>query len=131
MKEYLHQYYLKHKEKLVEYKKQWFKENKEERDEYRKQYRKTPMGRADYLLQRYRQSDKKHNRGECTLTAQWIVENIFSKPCHYCGKTDWTKIGCDRIDNSKPHTEDNVIPCCMNCNRKKNTKSYDEFIKKG
>ena len=89
------------------------------------------MGRADYLLQRYRQSDKKHNRGECTLTAQWIVENIFSKPCHYCGKTDWTKIGCDRIDNSKPHTEDNVIPCCMNCNRKKNTKSYDEFIKKG
>lgn len=23
---------------------------------------------------------------------------------------------CNRIDNSKPHTKDNVEPCCKSCN---------------
>ena len=70
-----------------------------------------------------------YNRGECTLTPDWIVEHIFNQPCHYCGKTDWTKMGCDRIDNSLPHTQDNVVPCCAECNRKKARYSYDEYMK--
>lgn len=81
-------------------------------------YNKTPKGRAVYLLNRYKSSDKEHNRGESDLTSQWIVENIFSKPCTHCGETDWRKIGCNRLDNSKPHTMDNVEPCCGKCNRK-------------
>lgn len=52
----------------------------------------------------------------CNLTPQWIVDNILSKPCAHCGKTRWDVIGCNRIDNSKPHTKDNVEPCCMECN---------------
>ena len=43
--------------------------------------------RAKSLVQNYRVEDKKYNRGECTLTADWIIENIFSKPCAHCGKT--------------------------------------------
>lgn len=81
-------------------------------------YNKTPKGRAVYLLNRYKSSDKEHNRGESDLTSQWIVENIFSKPCAHCGETDWRKIGCNRLDNDKPHTMDNVEPCCGKCNRK-------------
>ena len=81
-------------------------------------YNKTPKGRAVYLLNRYKSSDKEHNRGESDLTSQWIVENIFSKPCAHCGETDWRKIGCNRLDNSKPHTMDNVEPCCGKCNIK-------------
>ena len=106
--------YQKHREKILE---------------YQAEYDKTPMGRAAHLVNRYKSSDKKYNRGECTLTAQWIVDNIFSQPCHYCGESDWTKIGCDRIDNSKPHTPDNVVPCCMKCNRKRGRKDYEKFIK--
>lgn len=81
-------------------------------------YNKTPKGRAVYLLNRYKSSDKEHNRGESDLTSQWIVDNIFTKSCVHCGETDWTKIGCNRLDNSKPHTIDNVEPCCGKCNRK-------------
>ena len=81
-------------------------------------YNKTPKGRAVYLLNRYKSSDKEHNRGESDLTSQWIVYNIFTKSCVHCGETDWTKIGCNRLDNSKPHTIDNVEPCCGKCNRK-------------
>ena len=50
------------------------------------------------------------------MTAQWIVENIFSQPCAHCGENNWEKIGCNRLDNDKPHTKDNVEPCCKECN---------------
>lgn len=45
------------------------------------------------------------------------MENIFAKPCAYCGETDWTQLGCHRIDNSKPHTIDNVVCCCRKCHK--------------
>lgn len=119
----------KWKEQNPEYMLEYRNEHKEEISEYNKNYSKTQRGRANNLLGSYRFNDKKHNRGECNITPEWIVENIFSKPCHYCGESDWTKIGCDRIDNSKPHTMDNVVPCCKSCNDKKGSMSYDEYIK--
>lgn len=85
---------------------------------YSKLWRETLIGRAKTLLHRYNQKDLEYNRGEGDLTPQWIIENIFSKPCAHCGETDWTKIGCNRLDNSKPHTMDNVEPCCKSCNNK-------------
>lgn len=115
-----------------EYDKLYRESHKEQRAEYDKLYRpkynQTPMGRAVNLVNAYKQLDTKYNRGECTLTAKWIVENIFSQPCHYnCGESDWKKMGCDRIDNSKPHTPDNVVPCCAECNIKRGLKTYEEF----
>lgn len=95
----------------------------------KRDYRKTPKGRASCLLHGYKRSDVNNNRGECTLTVEWIINNIFSKPCHYCGETDWLKIGCDRIDNSKPHTPDNVVPCCKDCNNERQKQNYDLFLK--
>lgn len=83
-----------------------------------KLYHQTPMWRAYNLLNRYNQSDKKYNRGKGDLTAEWILESIMSKPCVHCGKSGWEVIGCNRIDNSKPHTMDNVEPCCCECNLK-------------
>lgn len=98
--------------------KQMAADNKEKYSNRIKQYFNTPMGRASRLVQAYKVADKKQNRGECTITAKWIVDNIFSKPCVHCGKEGWKVIGCNRIDNSKPHTEDNVEPCCAECNKK-------------
>ena len=92
-----------------------------------KQYYQTPMGRAVHLVSGYRQSDKNANRGECTLTAQWIVENIFSgQKCAHCDESDWHKLGCNRLDNSKPHTPDNVEPCCKECNDKLNGNEFKQ-----
>ena len=83
---------------------------------YNDKYISKPSGRANNLLTSYRREDKKYNRGECTLTAEWIVEHIFTQPCAHCGESDWRKIGCNRLDNSLPHTPDNVEPCCKHCN---------------
>lgn len=125
-KEYKHNYYLKNKERQDKLNKEYRLKNKEQLNEYYKIYTKNysklylkrPMGRAHNLLSSYKCEDKKHNRGKGDLTAKWIVDNIFSKPCKYCGKTGWDVIGCNRLDNSKPHTKDNVEPCCKECNKK-------------
>lgn len=117
------------KEKINEHKKQYYKENKETISEKQKQYRQTPNGRAKILLGAYKHNDKKYNRGECTLTSKWIIDNIFPKPCHWCGEVGWEIMGCDRIDNALPHTPDNVIPCCDACNKKRGAISYEAFKK--
>lgn len=39
----------------------------------------------------------------------------------------WTYNGLDRIDSSKPHTEDNIVPCCKFCNQAKNDMTTEEF----
>lgn len=115
----------KNKEKHREEQKIYYQLHREEILEKRKNSPKTqtkavvtPNSRAHNLLSSYVQSDNKHNRGECTLTAKWIIENIFSKPCAHCGKTGWDVIGCNRLNNDLPHTVDNVEPCCAECNKK-------------
>ena len=62
----------------------------------------------------YNRVDKKKSL-TCDLTSEWLELNILNKPCTYCGSL--IQIGCDRIDNTKGHTMDNVIPCCWSCNR--------------
>ena len=95
----------KDKKEAIEYKKKWEKEN--------------PIRvRASYLVKNYRAMDKRANRPKGDLSVQWVIDNIFSKPCANCKKTGWDIIGCNRIDNSKPHTKDNVEPCCEDCNHK-------------
>lgn len=116
-KEYYKQWYAKNREKVLEQKK-----------EYMKEYQKTPMGRAHTLLMQYNTKDKKYNRGEGDLTTKWIVDNIFTKPCVHCGESDWRKIGCNRIDNSKPHTMDNVEPCCKECNDRLNGEELSKQV---
>lgn len=78
--------------------------------------RREKIIRAGSLLGDYQRKDKKHGRGKGDLTCNWIVDNIFTKPCAHCGKTGWKIIGCNRLDNDKPHTMDNVEPCCRECN---------------
>lgn len=118
--------YYEHRDEMLEKMKKYYQEHKDEHNEYNKQYRKTQKGRAISLLMGYKRLDNKYNRGECTLTVQWIVENIFTKPCAHCGETDWHKLGCNRLDNSKPHTPDNVEPCCFNCNCKQPKKQMGQ-----
>lgn len=79
------------------------------------------------MISSYKHKDKVNNVSICDIDIDWMIENIINKPCYYCGDTH--RIGCDRIDNSKGHTKDNVVPCCYECNCARNNNFSVEEMK--
>lgn len=128
--ERIKQYYNEHKENIALYHKQYQEANSDKIKKYKQEYYSQMHGRALRLIEHYKREDIKRQRGDCTLSEEWIISNILTKTCHYCGETDWMKLGCDRIDNSKPHTQDNCVPCCFECNRKRGIMPYEDFKQK-
>lgn len=69
------------------------------------------------------------------LTFDEFLELIEVGLCAYCGKTlQWNEWGpgpyqLDRKNSSKGYTRDNLITCCIECNRMKMAHySFDEFV---
>jgi hypothetical protein len=69
----------------------------------------------------------------------WSISNELAKTtmlgdCDYCGsppKEDSYGIcnGIDRVDNNLGYIEENIVPCCRECNWMKGTLSVEEFIR--
>jgi hypothetical protein len=86
--------------------------------------------KASKMISSYRRKDAKNGLHLCDIDIEWMIKNILLKPCVYCGDTK--RVGCDRIDNSKGHTKDNVVPCCIECNTARNNYfTYDEMRRIG
>ena len=53
--------------------------------------------------------------------------------CYYCGKEaqgEKVKLhGLDRVENDRGYHQDNVVTCCIECNRAKHKQTQEEFIK--
>lgn len=97
---------------------------------YRLKMKDTPLYRAQYQVRSYRRDDVNNGFGDVIdFDAQWVIDNIYSKQCIYCGETDWKKLGCDRIDNTKPHTKDNVVCSCWECNNERQKQTFEEFYR--
>lgn len=90
-------------------------------------------------LNSYKNQDKKKKRNiDKFITYDECLEKlVISKlRCYYCRKEclliyktvreqkQWT---LDRLDNSKCHSNENVVMCCLNCNLKKGTKDEKKF----
>lgn len=87
------------------------------------------MEKARKMKDRYKHYDKNRFGVSNDLTKEWIAEHILDSRCEYCGEDNWDKLGCDRIDNSKPHTTDNCICACTRCNRLRGNKFSVEDMK--
>lgn len=133
--EYIQRYGIEAYEKQLENHRKWTKKNQEWYNEYHKNIRKnglTTIGtRIDTLICAYRLNDKLNNRGECTLTKEDMIE-LFKNGCHWCGETDWKKLGADRIDIKKPHTKENCVCSCRHCNcGRELKKAVQQYTKDG
>jgi hypothetical protein len=55
---------------------------------------------------------------------------MLSRPCHYCrSPLNETGHGMDRKDTTQGYLIDNVVPCCVVCNRMKNVfLTYEEML---
>lgn len=148
--EYGKLYREEHREELREYDRSHQEEHYERRKErltsskksYKnalatnRKYGRTQKGRARKLYLNYVRNDREYNRGECTTTPEYIEKEIFTKSCFYCGDSEWSHLGCDRIDNSLPHTPENCICSCGVCNierqiLKMTVEEYREYKKNG
>lgn len=63
----------------------------------------------------------------------YITYNYFLTPSSNSSKKaklegNFTYNGMDRIDSSKSHTIDNIVPCCFICNRAKSNKDLKDFL---
>jgi hypothetical protein len=57
--------------------------------------------------------------------------DLTIRPCFYCNRFSENRYnGIDRYDNTIGYTEENVRPCCTNCNMMKNNYNPDAFTNK-
>lgn len=103
--------------------------NKEKIRAHKLEYNNLKEGKATNYAWRYRYKDKEKGFDiSSNVSKEWILENIFTSKCIYCGEDKWERLGCDRIDNTKPHTPDNCVPCCFICNVDRGDRySVEEF----
>lgn len=114
-----------------EIKAEWNIKNKEKMSEYNQQYYGALDGLAKRRRNHYLYEDKKFGFDkDKTVTAEWIRENILTGKCIYCGDSEPSHLGCDRIDNSDGHNKDNVVCSCPVCNWERSLEkmSVEEFI---
>lgn len=60
----------------------------------------------------YKSEDKRKGHQATISTEQAIP--LMEKPCSYCEIEN--SGGLDRVDNTRGHLFDNVVPCCVKCN---------------
>lgn len=109
-----------------------FSESRERHKKKKSSIAEQKVKRSKMLIASYRYRDKKRFNKEIDLDVDWFIDNIFNSKCIYCGESNWRELGCDRIDNDKPHTKDNVVCCCSTCNRMRGDDfTIDEFLRIG
>ena len=122
------------KEDKAAYQKKWRAENKEaitNNPDYQLNYQRANRDKMADNASR-RRAQKKGN-GVFTITKKFM-RNLYNSPCLFCGASD--EIEADHIIpiiKGGRHSEGNLQPLCMPCNRSKNSKLQIEFIaqKKG
>lgn len=100
---------------------------------------KLPVGIAarNAVVEEYRHSAKK--RKLHWLLPEYEVNRLLQGDCYYCGAPPSRKVlrnfngaflcnGIDRLDNSLGYELNNVVSCCITCNRAKYTMTETEFF---
>ncbi len=60
------------------------------------------------------------------LSLEFFKKNVFA-PCYYCNDP-LKAVGFDRLDNEIGYTEENCVPCCIDCNFMKRSFGIERFI---
>ena len=97
------------------------KTEKKSHKEYMKMWRLQPKPRLREIRR-----DAKNRNLPFKLTYEEFL-TFWQKPCYYCGDKIIT-VGLDRVDNDLGYQLDNLVPCCILCNRFKRRTIQGFFI---
>ena len=141
-KEYHKKWYLENKERINIKRKKDYEKNKEKELLVCKEWRDN---NPDYQLSYQRANKDKMaeyaNRRRASKVGNGVfiisnkfMKNLYNSPCRFCGASE--VIEADHIIpiiKGGRHSEGNLQPLCMPCNRSKNSKLWIEFLaqKKG
>lgn len=139
-------YYEDNKTKILETNKNWRENNKgyfklwrEKNPDYTKEKKKewytTIEGYAYSIRHSNLQNDRKYGRcgeDEDPLPPlEYYIQEFSKGTDYYDGKQyPFNELGFDRIDNSKPHTIDNIVCCTTEHNKQRHNMSFEEFKQK-
>lgn len=130
-KEYNKKYYKNKKNDLDKINNEWAKNNPERIKEIRTKYKRSP--KAKYSAKK---TDANKRKIPFNLSLEFFINWYNKQPitCHYCDilySEDCydTVRTVDRIDNNIGYEPNNIVMCCMVCNRTKNKYfSYNEML---
>ena len=115
-------YYEENKEAITKQGKAYYEANKEAIAKRDKAYHSSPEGKYNWIKRQGIQRGKHFD-----LPYEFYESQLWGKPCHYCG-CEIEVTGLDRKDSDKGYTPDNVVPSCWDCNSKKKTKPYEQYL---
>ncbi len=128
LKQYSIAYHTEHRDEHIEKMNQWRADN----PEYMKQWYDTIEGYARILRSNNLRNDRKYGRigaNEDPLAPlEYYVWGIQQRDFYDGKQYHWSEMGFDRIDNTKPHTIDNIVPCSTKNNVRRGRKSFEEFV---
>lgn len=89
------------------------------------------------MLSDYRKSARL--KGHTFQLSRQQVKSLGKDDCYYCGAKPSNQLKCsngrvityqgiDRLDNAKGYTPDNVVPCCIICNKMKKAMNEGDFL---
>lgn len=108
------------KDKRHQYDKRYRENNKDKIKQYRSGYDKTAQGKFNRIKQK-----AKSRKLQFELDFKDYENEFFQKQCWYCGRIS---IGIDRIDSNLGYLNNNMRPCCEQCNQAKLDYTEEEFI---
>lgn len=81
---------------------------------------------------------KSYKKEPYNLKTEDVFEKCKSKKCYYCDTEELllrnkkpfpNTLTIDAMEPKKGHILENIVPCCLFCNRMKNNCNYDDWIK--
>ena len=97
------------------------------------------MPSSQWRVLRYYKKHAKDKELPFDLTVE-DFEKITKQECFYCGlppsnltkgvgiRPNFVYSGIDRVDNSRGYVLDNVVPCCVQCNKTKRNMTKEDFL---
>lgn len=107
-----------HLDEVRKYQREWIKTPQAKA--YRKAWRQTPTGRATN-----RRGAIAHSYG-CEVKEWW--SSLVDPQCFYCDSPATEVEHVVPVSKGGTHELSNLVPACRPCNRRKGTKSFDEFV---